>query len=96
MLEDNIFAVIASAITGISTFFIGRKRAKKELEGMSINNIERSISVYQLLIDDLRGQVKELLAKVDELEDKVDELREENQILKDMLEEHDKRRNIKD
>lgn len=84
-MGDTLITVLISSITGIVTFFMGVQKTKKEVEGLSITNIERSIGVYQLLIDDLRGQVEELLTKVNSLEDKVDELKKENHELKTML-----------
>lgn len=92
MMENSIIAIIASSITGISSFFIGRSRAKKELENMTLENMEKSISVYQLLINDLKSQIEDLLKKVDILELKIEDLGRENHELKRMLEEHDKRK----
>ena len=89
-MNDTIFTLVASVITGISTFFIGRQRAKKEIEGMTLVNVEKSLSIYQVIISDLSNQVEELLGKVDLLETKVDELRVENQELKEMLEKQNK------
>lgn len=91
-MNDTFFTLAASVITGISTFFIGRQRAKKEIEGMTLVNVEKSLTIYQTIIEDLKGQVEELLNKVNTLEDKVDELKAENSELKEMLEKHDKRR----
>ena len=84
-MNDSIFTIIISTITGISTFFIGRQRAKKEVEGLALHNVEKSLTIYQTIIEDLKVQVEELLAKVNILEDKVDELKTENHELKTML-----------
>ena len=84
-MGDTLITIVISSITGIVTFFFGVQKTRKEVEGLSITNIERSIGVYQLLIDDLRSQVEELLTKVNSLEDKVDELKKENRELKKML-----------
>ena len=84
-MNDTIFTLFASAITGISTFFIGRQRAKKEIESISLINVEKSLTIYQTIIEDLKNQVEELLIKVNSLEDKVDELKKENHELKVML-----------
>ena len=91
-MDNTVVTFLMSTITGIVTFIIGQKRARKEVEGLALNNIERSLDIYNKIIDDLRGQVSDLLDKVNELETKIDQLKEENQILKDMLEKHDKRR----
>ena len=84
-MENNIITLLVSSITGVVTFFVGQRKAKKEIEGMSITNIERSIGVYQLLIDDLKGKISELLEKVAELEVKVEELKAENKELHELL-----------
>lgn len=84
-MNNTIITIIISSITGIVTFFFGVQKTRKEVEGLSITNIERSIGVYQLLIDDLRGQVEELLMKVNSLEDKINELERQNRELKKML-----------
>jgi peptidoglycan hydrolase CwlO-like protein len=94
---DNIFITfITSTITGIITFFVGVQRSKKEVEGLSLQNLEKSIEVYNIIIQDLKGQLSELLEKVDNLEKKIDELVKENDELKRMLKEHDKRQRDKD
>ena len=84
-MNDTLFTLAASVITGVSTFFIGRQRAKKEIEGMTLVNVEKSLTIYQTIITDLKAQVEELLIKVNTLEDKVDELKKENAELKQML-----------
>jgi len=84
-MDNTLFTVISSAITGIVTFFLGAKKQKLENESSSLTNIEHSISVYKIIIDDLKTQIKELLVKVNELEAKVDSLTQENHELKDML-----------
>jgi len=84
-MDNTLFTVISSAITGVVTFFLGARKQKLENESSALTNIEQSISVYKLLIDDLKSQIKELLVKVDELEAKVDSLTQENHELKEML-----------
>lgn len=89
-MDFNLLTIVSSALTGIITFFVGVQKTKKEVESMSINNIEKSLDVYKLIIDDLRSQVIVLLDKVDVLEAKIDELQKENMELKQMLKTHDK------
>jgi len=84
-MDNTILALITSSITGVVTFFVGVAKTKKELEGMALNNVEKSLDIYSVIIDDLKGQIKELLVKVNELEEKVDSLTKENHELKEML-----------
>jgi len=84
-MDNTILALITSSITGVVTFFVGVAKTRKELEGMALNNVEKSLDIYSVIIDDLKGQIKELLVKVNELEEKVDSLTKENHELKEML-----------
>jgi peptidoglycan hydrolase CwlO-like protein len=83
---DYILAFISSTITGVSSYLIGSKRAKKENDNLTLQNIEKSITIYQTIVDDLRGEIVKLNKKVIELEKKIDELMDENMSLKQMLE----------
>ena len=86
-MESPFFTFIVSTITGIVTFIVGQKRASKELESISLKNIEHSLDIYNKIIDDLKNQVSNLLQKVNELEKKIDELVIENAELKRILRE---------
>ena len=82
---DNFITLIISTITGVITYVVGHRKAKKEVESLSLTNIEKSLDIYNIIINDLKSQVAELLNKVDDLENKIDELKAENAQLKEML-----------
>lgn len=84
-MNDNIFTIVVSSITGIVTFFLGVSKQKREADSIGLNNVEKQLGIYTIIINDLKGQIEELLSKVDELENKVEELRQENHELKEML-----------
>ena len=90
---DILLTFLTSTLTGLITYFFGRKKAKADIENSILNNLEKSIGIYQVIIDDMRGQIKELNGKICELEAKVDELLVENQNLKYMLKEKDEKLN---
>ena len=89
---ENLITFVISSITGIVTYLLGVRKARKETDGLALNNIEKSLDIYNTIIGDLRGQIEDLLDKVQVLEDKIDELKTENDELKRMLEAHDKKR----
>lgn len=89
-MEQVGLTFVISTITGLITFFFGLKRGKREVEGIALQNIEKSLEIYQHIIDDLNDRVMKLMDKVDDLETKIDELKKENSVLKDMLKKHDK------
>ena len=90
-MENTTVTVIISAITGIVTFLGGLYRGKKEVEGIALQNVEKSLTIYKTIVDDLSGQITELLNKVDDLENKIDELKQENCELKDMVQKRNNR-----
>jgi peptidoglycan hydrolase CwlO-like protein len=84
-MNETIITVLVSSLTGIVTFFLGVSKTKKELEDMSLNNIKKSIDIYNRIIDDMRKQIDELTEEITQLRERVEELHTENQELKEML-----------
>jgi len=84
-IDNTVITVVSTAIAAVTSWFVGVRKTRKELESMSLTNIEKSIEIYSVIIEDLKLQVKDLLVKVDELEKKIDELTKENYELKEML-----------
>jgi len=78
--------LIMATFTGFITYVIGRAKTKKEVEGIELANIEKTLHIYQEIITDLQGQISTLLIKVDDLESKICQLQTENKELKEMLE----------
>ena len=90
MLGEWIGTVVVSSITGFITYFLGRRRERKELDNLTLLNLEKSVSIYQIIIDDLKKEVQQLNDKIDKLEAKVEELLKENTELKALMKKHDK------
>ena len=84
-MNEYIITFLVSAISGVVSFFFGMKKKDKEVEALSLNNVEKSLKIYSTIIDDLKDQIEELLQKVNDLEDKIEALTVENHELKDML-----------
>ena len=85
---ENIISLLITTITGVITYFLGHNRAKKETESVILINLEKSISIYQMIINDLKLQMVDMNNKINELETKVDELLAENNKLSDLLKEN--------
>lgn len=92
---DMIITFLSSSVTGVVTFLLGLKKGKAETEGMLLENLEKSISIYQVIINDMREEIKALNTKIDELEKKVESLLFENTELKEMMKKHDASTNTK-
>jgi peptidoglycan hydrolase CwlO-like protein len=77
--------IIIPAVTGFLTFLLGQQRGKKEIESITLSNLEKSIQIYQTIIQDLKEEIVALNEKIDVLQNKVDEMMEENHQLKMMM-----------
>lgn len=88
---QTILTIISSAGTGFITFFLGLRKGKAETEGLVITNLERSVGLYQTILDDMKRELEQLRMEVDKLETKVQELLKENAELKRIMLNHDKK-----
>jgi peptidoglycan hydrolase CwlO-like protein len=79
MLEQIILTVVTTLIG----YFVGYKKSQNEIEGGRLENLEKSIHIYQVMIDDLGKKVEELTFQIVKLEGVVDSLKKENKRLKE-------------
>ena len=85
MGDFNLVTILTTTVTGFLTFLLGQQRGKKEVESITLSNLEKSIEIYKTIIDDLREEISILNEKVSLLQGKVDELMEENHKLQKMV-----------
>lgn len=78
MLEQIIMTVVTTAIG----YIVGYKKSQNEVEGGRLENLEKSIKIYQVIIDDMSGKVEELTGHINKLEKRIEELMAENRKLK--------------
>jgi len=81
-MNDTILLFLSNAITGIAAWFVGKRKTNAETDNLVLSNLEKSMSIYQDLIKNLKDEIHELNTKIQELELKVDMLMEENRKLK--------------
>jgi peptidoglycan hydrolase CwlO-like protein len=74
--------IIMTVVTTLIGYFVGYRKSKNEIEGGRLENLEKSLTIYQLLIDDLTKKVEELSTHIVRLEATIDALRKENNKLK--------------
>ena len=74
--------IIMTVVTTLIGYFVGYKKSKNEIEGGRLENLEKSIRIYQVVIDDLSKKVEELTTHIVRLEGTIENLRQENKKLK--------------
>jgi len=81
-MNNETLLLISNALTGAAAWFVGRKKQQAETDNSILDNLSKSINVYQIIIEDLKKEIHELNTKITELESKVDILMKENRELK--------------
>lgn len=81
-MNETIILLISNILTGIASFFVGRRRSDAETDNQVLRNLELSVNLYKQIIDDLKKEIHDLNLQVQELEKKVEELMAENKKLK--------------
>ena len=84
-MDNQVLVFISSALTGIAGWFAGRRKSAAETDNIVLQNLESSVNLYKLIIDNLRDEIKGLHEKMDEMETKIDELTQENIKLRKLL-----------
>ena len=81
-MNDYIYQIIGAVTTTIIGYVVGFRKSKNEIEGGRLENMEKSLNVYQLIIDDLSKKVEELTTHIVRLESTIESLKQENKQLK--------------
>ena len=71
-----------TVVTTLIGYFVGYRKSKNEIEGGRLENLEKSIRIYQVVIDDLSKKVEELTSHIVRLETTIHSLKMENNKLK--------------
>jgi peptidoglycan hydrolase CwlO-like protein len=81
-MNEYIYQIIGAIATTIIGYVAGFRKSKNEIEGGRLENLEKSLTIYQLMIDDLSKKVEDLSTHIVRLEGTIDALRKENNKLK--------------
>jgi len=67
---DIISSFLAPVGTGLIGFFAGKKRSDKEIEQLSLTNVEKALSIYKEMLDDMKQRYD---LEIDTLKKKLNE-----------------------
>ena len=81
-MNDTILLFLSNALTATASFFVGKRKTNAETDNLVLSNLEKSMSIYQDLIKNLKEEIHQLNTKIQDLEQKVDMLMKENRELK--------------
>jgi len=81
-MNDMILLFLSNALTATAGWFVGKRKTNAETDNLVLSNLEKSMSIYQDLIQNLKDEIHSLNTKIQDLETKVDMLMKENRELK--------------
>ena len=82
---DKIIYVLVTSGVSLLTYFMGKRKRDVEIENVQLSNMEKSLGIYQRMIDDMSKKIDEMSAKIDELERTIESLYKENKQLKSKI-----------
>jgi predicted RNase H-like nuclease (RuvC/YqgF family) len=81
-MNEYIYQIVGAVATTVIGYVAGFRKSKIENENGRLENLEKSIRIYQVVIDDLGKKVEELTTHIVRLEATIDSLKKENSKLK--------------
>lgn len=80
-LSNYVDLIISGAVsfgTALIGFFVGKKRSDKEIEQLSLANVEQALGIYKDMLDDMKlrydAEIEALKRKLSEYQDHIQTL----------------------
>jgi hypothetical protein len=81
-MKDVLLQIFLAAGTSIIGYILGYRKQNVDLQSSRLDSLEKSINVYNLIIDDMAKKIETLTTEVAGLERRIEELMAENKQLK--------------
>jgi len=81
-MKELIYSIVTIFFSGLVGYIFGYKKNKVSIESDRLDNLEKSIRVYNTIIEDMSKKIEELTKEIVKLENRVDDLMRENKTLK--------------
>ena len=81
-MKDILLQIFLAAGTSIIGYVLGYRKQNVDLQSSRLDSLEKSINVYNLIIDDMAKKIETLTTEVAGLERRIEELMAENKQLK--------------
>ena len=79
---EKLLYVFSTVAVSLVTYFMGKRKQEAETDSTTLDNLEKSLEIYQKMINDMSNKIDVLSAKINELEATVEKLYKENKQLK--------------
>jgi peptidoglycan hydrolase CwlO-like protein len=82
LTASNMKDILLVVIPSILAYIFGYRMNNADLCGKRLDELEKSINVYNHIIDDMSNKIEGLTAEINKLEAQIQELLQENKKLK--------------
>jgi peptidoglycan hydrolase CwlO-like protein len=96
MFESVLYPSLSAFLASLITYVFSRKKQNAEVKASELDNVQKALSIYRELNEDLKAMIREqnvkieqMSAHIDTLEKKIDLLVKENEKLKQLVKDHD-------
>ena len=79
---EKLLYVGSTVAVSLVTYLMGKRKQEAETDSTTLDNLEKSLEIYQKMINDMSNKIDVLSAKINELEATVEKLYKENKQLK--------------
>jgi peptidoglycan hydrolase CwlO-like protein len=79
---EKLLYVGSTVAVSLVTYLMGKRKQEAETDSTTLSNLEKSLEIYQLMINDMSIKIDALTKKINELELTIDKLYQENKVLK--------------
>jgi len=81
-MKELLFIIIPTIVSAIVGYFVWLRKENVDLCGERLDSLEKSIGVYNTIIEDMSQKIEGLTKEIKQLETKIKELVTENKHLK--------------
>lgn len=81
-MSDKIIYILSTVGVSFITYLFGARKRSADYESVKLENLEKSLKLYQNMINDMSDKIEALTKKIEELENTVERLYKENKQLK--------------
>ena len=82
---EKLLYVASTVAVSLVTYFMGKRKQEAETDSTTLENLDKSLLIYQKMINDMSIKIDELTKKIDDLETTVEKLMKENKQLKSKI-----------
>ena len=81
-MKELLFIIIPTIVSAVVGYFVGLRKENVDLCGERLDALEKSITVYNTIIDDMSKKIDGLKKEINKLEGQIQDLLKENKHLK--------------